>query len=119
MVSKASDDFPLPLGPVTTVNFPSGRSRSMPLRLFWRAPRISTQPHLAGAMTLSFFPFLEPTGDNRFTRCGLQIFRGAHAAHAPENTAITRCPKRNCRSSHARHPERKRGTSPKLVEEAR
>src|SRR6266478_5492187 len=81
MVSKASEDFPLPLGPVTTVSFPSGRSRSMPLRLFWRAPRISTQPRSAGALTLSFFPFLEPTGDNRFTRCGLQIFRGTTGDH--------------------------------------
>src|SRR5258708_2774379 len=47
----------------------------MPLRLFWRAPRISTQPCSAGALTLFFAPFLEPTGDNRFTQCGLQIFR--------------------------------------------
>src|SRR5882762_10062151 len=82
MVSKASEDFPLPLGPVTTVSFPSGRSRSMPLRLFWRAPRISTQLRSAGALMLSFFPFLEATGDNRFTRCGLQIFRGKYGDHA-------------------------------------
>src|SRR6266481_4807745 len=75
MVSNARLDFPLPLGPVTTLSFPSGRSRSIPLRLFWRAPRISTHPRSARALTLSFFPFLEPTGDNRFTRCGLQIFR--------------------------------------------
>src|SRR5438105_2176946 len=81
MVSKASEDFPLPLGPVTTVSFPSGRSRSMPLRLFWRAPRISTHPCLADALTLSFSPFLEPTGDNRFTRCGLQIFRRKYGDH--------------------------------------
>ncbi len=27
--------------PVTTINLPSGRSRSIPLRLFWRAPRIA------------------------------------------------------------------------------
>src|SRR6266567_464338 len=73
MVSKASDDFPLPLGPVTTLSFPSGRSRSIPLRLFWRAPRISTHPRSAKALTLFFFPFLEPTGDSRFTPCGLQI----------------------------------------------
>src|SRR6266513_3367581 len=81
MVSKASEDLPLPLGPVTTVSFPSGRSRSMPLRLFWRAPRISTHPCSVGALTLSFSPFLEPTGDNRFTRCGLQIFRGKYGDH--------------------------------------
>src|SRR5436190_9949562 len=92
MVSKASDDFPLPLGPVTTLSFPSGRSRSMPLRLFWRAPRISTHPRSASALTLFFPPFLEPTGDNRFTRCSLQIFSQEHVARSPENTMITRCP---------------------------
>src|SRR5207248_10643729 len=78
MVSKASDDFPLPLGPVTTLSFPSGRSRSMPLRLFWRAPRISTHPRSAKALTMFFSPLLEPTGDNRFTRCGLQILWNRH-----------------------------------------
>src|SRR5437762_10212218 len=67
MVSKASEDFPLPLGPVTTVNFPSGRSRSMPLRLFWRASRISTQPRSAGAMTQFFSTTFEPTGN--YPRC--------------------------------------------------
>ena len=40
---EGETDLPLPLGPVMTVNFPSGRSRSIPLRLFWRAPRISMQ----------------------------------------------------------------------------
>src|SRR5213076_3283612 len=63
MVSKASDDLPEPLGPVTTVNLPNGRSTSMPLRLFWRAPRISTQPRSAGAVTHSFSATFEPTGD--------------------------------------------------------
>src|SRR6266566_1085372 len=33
---------------------------------------------LAKALTLFFFPFLEPTGDNRFTRCGLQILWNRH-----------------------------------------
>ena len=51
---EGEDDFPLPLGPVMTVNSPSGRSRSIPLRLFWRAPRISTQPRSVGAVR-SFF----------------------------------------------------------------
>src|SRR5919204_3838059 len=63
MVSKASDDLPLPLGPVTTVNFPSARSRSIPLRLFWRAPRTSMQPRSAGAITQSFASTVEPTGN--------------------------------------------------------
>src|SRR5580658_1705386 len=40
MVSKAREDLPEPLGPVTTFSFPSGRSRSKPFRLFWRTPRI-------------------------------------------------------------------------------
>src|SRR5919108_2873698 len=71
MVSNASDDFPLPLGPVTTVNFPSGRSTSIPLRLFWRAPRISTHPISAGALTHSFSTAFEPTGNN--SRCGQHL----------------------------------------------
>src|SRR5947199_244516 len=75
MVSKASEDFPLPLGPVTTVSFPSGRSRSMPLRLFWRAPRISTHPHSGGAMTQSFSTTFESTGNYSRMRCPSQILR--------------------------------------------
>src|ERR1044071_4159889 len=63
MVSKARLDLPLPLGPVTTVNFPSGRSRSIPLRLFWRAPRISMQSSPVGMTTRFLFPIFEPTGD--------------------------------------------------------
>src|ERR1700730_19047150 len=64
MVSKARLDLPDPLGPVITVNLPSGRSTSTPLRLFWRAPRISTQPHSAGAVTHFFSATFEPTGNN-------------------------------------------------------
>src|SRR6266516_5618578 len=64
MVSNARLDLPLPLGPVTTVNFPSGRSTSTPLRLFWRAPRISMQPHSDSAAIRSFSVTFEPTGDN-------------------------------------------------------
>src|SRR5438477_6765809 len=64
MVSKASDDLPEPLGPVTTVNFPSGRSTSTPLRLFWRAPRISMHPCFGTAVTRFFLATFEPTGDN-------------------------------------------------------
>src|SRR5580700_8181662 len=39
MVSKASDDFPEPETPVTTVNWLCGISKSMFLRLWTRAPR--------------------------------------------------------------------------------
>src|SRR5689334_15286793 len=73
MVSKASEDFPLPLGPVTTVNFPSVRSRSTPLRLFWRAPRISMQPRSAGTVTQSFPSTFEPTGNYFRMRSPSQI----------------------------------------------
>ena len=40
MVSKASEDFPEPDGPVMTTNRFLGMSRSRPRRLCWRAPRI-------------------------------------------------------------------------------
>src|SRR5258705_5454275 len=62
-----------------TVNFPSGRSTSMPLRLFWRAPRISMQSFGAGVTTRSLFPIFEPTIDSSKLCGGSQIFRGAHA----------------------------------------
>src|SRR5215475_8194672 len=65
MVSKARLDFPLPLGPVTTVNFSSGRSRSKPLRLFWRAPRTSTQACSLDVVTPFFPSLLKATDDNR------------------------------------------------------
>src|SRR5260370_8602805 len=73
MVSKASDDFPEPLGPVTTVNLPSGRSTSTPLRLFWRAPQTSTQFAAAGSVTHFFSVTFEPTGDNSRWRRNAQI----------------------------------------------
>src|SRR5216684_301096 len=73
MVSKASDDFPEPLGPVTTVNLPSGRSTSTPLRLFWRAPQTSTQFAAAGSVTHFFSVTFEPTGYNSRWRCNAQI----------------------------------------------
>src|SRR5205809_6491664 len=73
MVSKARLDLPLPLGPVTTVNFPSGRSRSIPLRLFWRAPRISTQSFGDGVIPPCFFLIFEPTGKSSRLRSGSQI----------------------------------------------
>src|SRR6266403_2626187 len=90
MVSNARLDLPLPLGPVTTVSFPSGRSRSIPLRLFWRAPRISTQSFRAGAARLCFLPIFEPTGNIRCQSSGSQILGGARAprpqCHAPRGT---------------------------------
>src|SRR6266568_4131283 len=39
MVSKASDDLPDPLTPVTMISFPTGSVRSIPFRLCVRAPR--------------------------------------------------------------------------------
>src|SRR6266516_5154457 len=69
MVSKARLDLPLPLGPVTTVSLPSGRSTSMRLRLFWRAPRISTQSAVEDVPTRFFPTTFEPTGDSsRYAR---------------------------------------------------
>src|ERR1051325_6680798 len=41
MVSKASEDFPEPLTPVTTVNWFMGIENEMFLRLLTRAPRTS------------------------------------------------------------------------------
>src|SRR5947207_14656149 len=73
MVSKGRRDFPEPPGPVMTVNFPSGRSTSTPLRLFWRAPRISTHPRSAGAVTHFFSATFEPTGDNSRWQTDSQI----------------------------------------------
>src|SRR4051794_3832844 len=60
-----------------TVNFPSGRSTSMPFRLFWRAPRISMQSFGAGEITRCLFPIFEPTGDSSRSLLASQIFRGA------------------------------------------
>src|SRR6476661_3941031 len=80
IVWNARLDLPLPLGPVMTVNFPSGRSTSIPLRLFWRAPRISMQSFRADVITRSLFPIFEPTIDSSKLCGGSQIFRGAHAA---------------------------------------
>src|SRR5690242_10023387 len=77
MVSKANEDFLLPLGPVTTVSFPRGRSMSMPLRLFCLAPRISTHPRSAGAVTHfsdRLAATFEPTGDNPRLVTEVQIY---------------------------------------------
>src|SRR4051812_9633968 len=57
-----------------TVSWPSGRSRSIPLRLFWRAPRISTHPLSGGAVTQGFSAVVEPTEDYPIARTGSQIF---------------------------------------------
>src|SRR4051794_38522512 len=56
-----------------TVNFPNGRSTSIPLRLFWRAPRISTQSFPLGVKTRCFSTILEPTGDNSRSQLTSQI----------------------------------------------
>src|SRR6202035_1971597 len=73
MVSKARLDFPLPLGPVTTVSFPSGRSTSIPLRLFCRAPRISMQSCVSDTLARVIFATFEPTGNNSRLRGDSQI----------------------------------------------
>src|SRR5689334_12807040 len=44
MVSKASDDLPEPLGPVTTTSRSRGRLTVMFCRLCWRAPRTTSKP---------------------------------------------------------------------------
>src|SRR5438874_13790225 len=58
-----------------TVSFPRGRWRSIPLRLFWRAPRISMQPRSGGAVTHGFSAVVEPTVDYPIARSGSQISR--------------------------------------------
>src|SRR2546423_15581862 len=57
-----------------TVNFPSARSRSIPLRLFGRAPRISTRPLSGGAVTQGFSAVVEPTVDYPIAGTRSQIF---------------------------------------------
>src|SRR5207253_11191564 len=73
MVSKARLDLPLPLGPVTTVSLPSGRSTLMPLRLFLRAPRISMQSFDADAAARPFLAIFKPTGDDSRLQRASQI----------------------------------------------
>src|SRR4029453_17355129 len=80
MVSNARLDLPLPLGPVTTVSLPSGRSTSIALRLFWRAPRIWMQSFASGPVTRSFFATFEPTGNDSRLRRGSQISGGSAGA---------------------------------------
>src|SRR5258708_33426556 len=82
MVSKASDDLPLPLGPETTLSLPSGTSRLKPFRLFCRAPRISITPGSGTTVSLGLFidkgrkcsPHLDPnaTSTRKFVQktCG-------------------------------------------------
>src|SRR5438132_14061824 len=96
MVSKASDDLPEPLGPVTTVNFPSGRSTSMPLRLFWRAPRISTHVAAATAATHFFSTTFEPTGD--YPRCARKSQIAAHEKRICREAACFPIGKRDANS---------------------
>src|SRR4030095_16697557 len=81
MVSNARLDLPLPLGPVTTVNFPSGRSTSTPLRLFWRAPRISMQSLATGSLRCSVLVIFEPTGNIRCQSSSSQISSAQYARH--------------------------------------
>src|SRR5439155_4678141 len=83
MVSKARLDLPLPLGPVTTVSLPSGRSTSIPLRLFWRAPRISMHSVAADAAPRFFSIAFKPTGDDSRCGGGAQISGAAPLWEAP------------------------------------
>src|SRR3954470_21002646 len=78
-----------------TVNFPSGRSRSIPLRLFWRPPRISTQPRSGGAVTQGFSVFVEPTVDYPIARTRSQI------SDAKNGVAAVATPL--CRRTNARY----------------
>jgi hypothetical protein len=89
MVSNARLDLPLPLGPVTTVNFPSGRSTSTPLRLFWRAPRISMKSFAVGTFRRSTLAVFEPTGNIRCQSNGSQISVAAVLCEAA-NAELTR-----------------------------
>src|SRR5262245_66588010 len=50
-VSKASDDFPDPLTPVTTMSLSRGISTSTFFRLFSRAPRISIVVRIGASST--------------------------------------------------------------------
>src|SRR5438874_10268875 len=113
MVWKARDDFPLPLGPVTTVSLPRGRSISMPLRLFWRAPRISTQPCSAGAMPHSFgllAAIFEPTGDNSRLAGRAQIYEGKNGI---SGRVVDGCQARPWCSTTPAHRIAQRATSTK------
>src|SRR5713101_8906894 len=92
MVSNARLDLPLPLGPVTIVSLPSGRSTSIPLRLFWRAPRISMHSVAADAAPRFFSITFEPTGDDSRCAGGAQIPGAAplcEACRAGANVAHT------------------------------
>src|SRR5215831_18058479 len=92
MVWNARLDLPLPLGPVMTVNRPNGRSTSIPLRLFWRAPRISMQSFRVGVITRSLFPIFEATGDFRCQSSSSQISgeRGRTAKNRLHLTELSR-----------------------------
>src|SRR5882672_12963312 len=56
MVSKASDDLPEPLTPVTMISFPTGSVRSMFLRLCVRAPRMTRSAASAAGVSTVRFP---------------------------------------------------------------
>src|SRR6187402_2136249 len=59
MVSKASDDFPDPLTPVTMTSLPEGKVTSTFFRLCVRAPRTTRGPRAGGLLlnvpTVSYF----------------------------------------------------------------
>src|SRR5215218_7456960 len=107
-----------------TVNFPSGRSTSIPLRLFWRAPRISMQSFCVGLITRVLFPIIEPTGDSPELRDGSQIFVAAslceaflrgRAIVAHRATATNQTPRRVARADFVTLPAPRRLTNQKIL----
>src|SRR5882762_3864512 len=93
MVSKASDDLPEPLTPVTITSLPSGRVRSMFFRLCVRAPRTT---RWAGSPTGVVATVSFPEGDvnhhrsaAEYARQPNQSFLLVHAIHALDASRIT------------------------------
>ena len=92
MVSNASDDFPDPQTPVTTISFPVGSVRSMFYRWLVRAPRMVMYPfRRAGVSGICSQQVANsnatatvqctPAVDRRPSRCALQIRRDTTRPH--------------------------------------
>src|SRR5207249_3318888 len=82
MVSKASEDLPEPESPVKTTSWSRGISRSTPLRLCSRAPRIAiTRRSLAWAAARGSGRRARDLSSRSFIGCALLAFpRGRHRA---------------------------------------
>jgi hypothetical protein len=61
MVSKASEDFPEPLTPVTITSFPDGIVTSIFFRLCVRAPLTTMGPRAGGVLAITLWFFLTDT----------------------------------------------------------